>query len=208
MKYNYLSLVIILTFFSCRPTTLLQSGTTQYKAEGEINKVVVIANTGMLKDRANFEKTLANVFSSSKIKAVSLNKLLGNQDSVLKMNQDKMHDFLVNNEFDAVVQLKFVSMRMEESTSEEQYPTRREYRIMDDTHYSQLIQEYGKREEKGAIFEDIKIKMDIRLLRKVGEKYQVVWSARTESSNPKSNHSLAKACAKKAAHAMKKQEIL
>ena len=208
MKRNILLISLFIVLFSCRPTVLLQSGSTQFKADGEISNLVVIAYTGMLKDHENFERTAVHVFSSAKRDVTSLHQLAGDQDSMYRRNPEKRHELFTANQVDAVVEVRFVSMRQEESSSEDQYPTRREYRIMDDTHYAQLIQEYGKREEKGAVFEDIKVKMDIRLLREVDGKFQVVWSARTESSNPKSNKAIAKACTKKAIQAMKKQDFL
>ena len=170
--------------------------------------MLIIAYPGVLKNRSIFERAGVAAFSSGKRDVKSLNELIGSQDSLLKIDSEKMRDYLVSNQIDAVVEVRFVSIRQEQSSSEEQYPTRREYRIMDDTHYSKYIQEYEKRDERGAIFDDMKVKMDVRLLRKVDEKYQVVWSARTECSNPKNNSSIAKGCTKKAASAMKKQEVL
>ena len=197
----------MISLFSCRPTALLQSGSTQYKAEGQIKKVLVVAYPGVLKDRAIFERAAVNALSSSKRQVTSLNALIGEGDVVIKSDPDKLHDYLVSNQIDALVEVRFVSIRQEESNSEEQYPTRREYRIMDDVNYSKYIQEYEKREEKGAIFDDMKVKMDVKLLREVDDKLRVVWSARTESNNPKGNKQIANGCAKKAASAMKKQGV-
>ena len=176
MKNVTLILLIFISLISCRPTVLLQSGSTQFKAEGEISKLIVVAYTGMLKEHENYERVAVNSMSLGKVEVHSLRALLGAEDSLYRRNPEKLHKYYRDNKVDAVIEIRFVSMRKEASSSEDQYTTRREFRIMDDTHYAQLIQEYEKREDKGAIFEDIKVKMDIRLIREVEGKFQVVWS--------------------------------
>ncbi|HAW52189.1 MAG TPA: hypothetical protein DCX54_07670 [Flavobacteriales bacterium] len=207
MKETVTSLLIIFTLLACRPTTVLQSGKSQNQAVGDIKKVLVIAYPGVLKDREIFERAAVKAFSCGKKDVVSLNEILGDEDNSFKSDPKKLTDFLLSNQVDAVIEVRFVSIRKEQSSSEEQYPTRREYRIMDDVNYTKYIQEYEKREEKGAIFDNMKVKMDVKLLMKVEDNFRVVWSARTESSNPKGNQQIAKGCSKKAASAMKKQHI-
>ncbi|MEQ8323116.1 MAG: hypothetical protein RIC15_09025 [Vicingaceae bacterium] len=201
-------IVLALSAMSCRPTSLLQSGLTEEVIPDNISKIAVIAYPGILKDAKTFESAARGVFNTSKVQFMTLNELTKGADSLLKRDQKGMHSFLIDQGVDGIIEVRFVSIRKEESSSEDQYPTRREYRIMDDTHYSKLIQEYGKREEKGAIYEDTRIKMDIRLLVRKQNTFTTIWSCRTDSQNPKSHSSLSRASAKKAKKALRKEGIL
>ena len=169
---------------------------------------MVIAYMGKLGDRDIFEKAGVRAFSFKGMDVGSLYETMGEVDKTYKADPEQLRDFMISNQMDGYIEIRFVSLRKEETSSESQYPTRREYRIMDDANYDKLINEYGKREEKGAIYEDIKVKMDIRLFNRAGDRYVVVWSSRTESSNPRNNQAIAEACTRVAKKAMKKQGIL
>ena len=193
---------------ACRPTELLQSGRTQESFDGKIKNVMVIAYPGMLKSRAEFEKAAKQGLARKGLQINSLREVLGKEDSLYRSQPEKLHQYLRESGVDGLIEVRFVSMRKEETNAESAYPTRREYRIMDDTHYNKLIQEYDKREEKGAIFENTKVKMDIKAFALIDGKYKVIWSSRTESSNPRNNQSIAKSCIKKAKKALNKEGIL
>jgi len=109
-----------------------------------------------------------------------------------------------------MIEIKLVSVREETINSENQYRKGGEYLINamgDELNNTRNLQEYDKREEKGAVYEDIKVKMDIRMYDLNQKETHVIWSARTESTNPKNNKKIASGCVKKIKKYLKKEAV-
>ena len=192
---------------SCVSTEMLQQGKTKFYQGKAPANLVVIAYPGQLMDIKAFEGAMVKRLKSKKTKVTSAYDVFRNETNIPE-DANSIRNALKEKGFDGMVEIKLVSIRKVATTSEYDYPTRREYRIMDVANYSKLIQEYDKREEKGATFEDVKVKMDVRVVDLTQEEAQVIWSARTETTEPKTAKNVANGMTKKAVKSLKKDDIL
>lgn len=198
------SLAVLL--LACHPTELLQDGTTsQYKNE-KLKKVAVVAFPGQLMDVKVFENVVSQRLKSVDAEVIEGYKVFEGKENI-PGDANSIRVALKELGYDGMLEIKLVSIRQEATNTESNYPTRREYRIMDVSHYGKLIQEYDKRVEKGATFEDTKVKMDIRLLDISQNDAKVIWSARTETSNPKTAKKVAVGMSSKTLPKLKKMPI-
>ena len=190
-------LILSVILISCRPTNLLQQTQTKFYLGNKIDNVVVRALPGKLGQPELFEKRAVKNLRQKGVKFTAAHLIPEMHNKDLKSKAAELRQILASKGYNGLIELKLVSIREETTNSANQYPTRREYRIMDDLHYNELIQEYGKREEKGADYEDIKVKMDIRMYDLNQKETHVIWSARTETVNPKNNQNIVNGCSKK-----------
>jgi len=201
-------LSILLLAFACSPTVLLQEGKTKFHQGNKLNNLAVIALPGALMDVRVFEDAVTSRLNSKGVQVSAGYRVFELSDSV-PADAISLRKALMEKGFNGMIEIKLVSIRNVSSSSEGDYPTRREYRIMDGgNNYGKLIQEYGKREEKGATFEDTKVKMDFRVIDLTQGEPQVIWSSRTETSNPGSAKNIAVGMSVKAIKVIKKQSIL
>lgn len=194
-KTEFILLSACLALLSCRPTIILQEGNTKYFTGKELKKVAVMSMPGELLDVRAFENTMTTQLRSRDKEVLAVHRVF-NEDSI-PADGNALWKELKKRGFDGIVEIRFVSSRVEESNSTDDQLTNREYRIMDVSNYGKLVQEYGKREEQGAVFKDVRVKMDVKLYDYSGEEAQVIWSARTETSNPKNARTVANGVASK-----------
>ena len=192
---------------SCATTELLQEGKTKFYQGSSLENIVVIAYPGQLMDIKVFEEAVVKSIKSKNVKATSAYDVFKNED-VIPEDAISIRQAIKDKGYDGMIEVKLVSIRKVATSTEYDYPTRREYRIMDVANYGKLIQEYDKREEKGATFEDVKVKMDFRVVDLEQEEVQVIWSARTETTEPKTAKNVAAGMTKKAVKSLKKGQIL
>lgn len=197
---------LFVLFTACRPTVLLQEGKTKFYQEKKISKIAVIALPGELLDVRTFEDALTNKMKTFKVEVIPGYKVFDGQAEIPGDAND-VRMSIKEKGFDGMLEIKLVSIRQVETSSQDDL-TRREYRIMDVANYGKLIQEYDKREESGATFQDTKVKMDVRLYDLSQTEPQVIWSSRTETSNPKTVKHIANGMSVKAVSSMKKQNAL
>ena len=212
MSYKYVKSlafcsILSVTILSCRPTKILQQTQTKYYQGNTIDNVVVRALPGKLGEPELFEKRAIKNLKHKGVEFTPAYLIPEMHDSTLRTQPADLRLILMDKGYKGLIELKLVSVREETTSSKNQYPTRREYRIMDDTHYNQLIQEYGKREEKGSEYQDIKVKMDIRMYDLNQKETHVIWSARTETNNPKNNNNIANGCSGKVKKYLKSEAI-
>jgi hypothetical protein len=207
---NYAKIINLSLLFliaSCRPTALLQEGKTKFYTSHKLSNLVVVAMPGQLMDVRAFENA---VVSRLKVKGLSVTqgyKIFENEADI-PADVPAIKKVLKAKGYDGMIEIKLVSIRNEESSTGSDYVTNREYRIMDVANYGKLVQEYSKREEKGATFVDTKVKMDFRLMDLSIEDGQVIWSARTETTNPKTAKDVAVGMSNKALRPLKKLQVL
>lgn len=206
MKKKLIPVYIFIFISACRPTVLLQEGKTKFYQEKKINKIAVIALPGELLDVRTFENALTSKMKPFRIEVIQGYKLFEGQTEI-PGDANEVRNAIKEKGYDGMLEVKLVSIRQVETTSQDNL-TRREYRIMDVANYGKLIQEYDKREESGATFQDTKVKMDVRLYDLTQSEPQVIWSSRTETSNPKTVKHIANGMSSKAVSSMKKQNAL
>lgn len=207
MKKKLITVSALILLMACRPTELLQDGKTKFYQGNKLNKIAVVALPGELMDIRAFENSVAGRLNSKETEVVAGHKLFEGEENI-PADFLSIRNLLISKGFNGLVEIKLVSIRKEESSSEEEYVTNREYRMMDVANYGMLVQEYGKREEKGAVFEDVKVKMDFRIVDLTQPESQVIWSARTETSNPKTAKHVAAGMTNKVVPKLKKDAVL
>ena len=201
------TLIIVAALTGCRPTSLLQEGKTKFFKNNSLTNVAVVAMPGQLLDVRAFENAVTSRLNVRGVKVIQGYKAFEG-DTEIPADMPAIKTALKAKGYDGIIEIKLVSIRNVESSSESDYVTNREYRIMDVANYGKLVQEYSKREEKGATFVDTKVKMDFRVIDLGQDDGQVIWSARTETSNPKTAKQVAIGMSKKAIRALKKQSVL
>lgn len=208
MNYSQiLRLSLIVFLIACRPTELLQEGKTKYYNGRKLTNIVVVAMPGQLMDVRAFENAVVSRLRSKGLTVSQGYKIFEGQSDI-PSDVPAIKKVLKTKGYDGMIEIKLVSIRNEESSSGSDYVTNREYRMMDVANYGKLVQEYSKREDKGATFVDTKVKMDFRLIDLNLEDGQVVWSSRTETTNPKTAKDVASGMSNKAVKALKKLQIL
>ncbi len=200
-------LTVTFALIGCHPTELLQEGKTKFYKDSKIDKIAVIAFPGQLMEITTFEDIVAKSISSKNVTAKQ-GYVIYRDAEIIPSDAQSLRKDLKDKGYTGMIEVKLVSIRNVETNTAADYPTNRFYRITDVTNYSKLVQEYSKREEKGATFEDVKVKMDFRVVDLNLEEAQVVWSARTETSNPKTAKNVAQGMSKNAVKAMRKNAIL
>ena len=192
---------------ACRPTETLQQSKTKYYQGNKLTKIAVVALPGELMDIRVFENSVAGRLNSKTVEVKGGYEIFSG-DQEVPDDFNSIRNALISKGYDGLIEIKLVSIRNVESSSENEYVTNREYRMMDVANYGKLVQEYGKREEKGAVFEDVKVKMDFRVVDLSQSEAQVIWSARTETSNPKTAKDVARGMTNKVIPIVRKEDIL
>ena len=87
-----------------------------------------------------FEGSVVKSLKSKNLAVTSAYDVFKNETSIPE-DAISIRKAIKDKGFDGMVEVKLVSIRKVATTSEYDYPTRREYRIMDVANYGKLIQE-------------------------------------------------------------------